>query len=97
MVDRTLPRDAPDRLSAAGVIWPSFERLQWFESALPNVEQSVAEISRPGGAPAPKFGSDREESAQARSPVYEQAEDGVRRIRGVHLESVKKRLHRHER
>jgi hypothetical protein len=54
-------------------------------------------IEKPDGTPSPYFWSDREESARDHKTVYKETEDGVKRMRGVHFDAVKKRMHRHGR
>ncbi len=50
-------------------------------------------INRPDGNPSPYFWSDKETSARDRKTVYKQTEGGVKRMRGVHFDPVRKRMH----
>ncbi len=53
-------------------------------------------INRPDGTPSPYFWSDKEESARNHKTVYKQTEDGVKRLRGVHFDPVKKQMCPHK-
>lgn len=52
-------------------------------------------INKPDGSPSPYFWSDTEESARNHKTVYKQTDDGVKRMRGVHFDAVRKRIRRH--
>lgn len=49
-------------------------------------------IYKKDGTPTPYFWSDKDESEQTRKTVYKQARDGVKRMRGVHFDSVEKQV-----
>ena len=51
-------------------------------------------ITRKDGSPSPYFWSDEDGSAPTRKRVYKQTNSGVKRMRGVRFDSVKKRLRR---
>jgi hypothetical protein len=51
-------------------------------------------IVRKNGTPSPYFWSDEDGSAPTRKRVYRETSDGVKRMRGVRFDSVKKRMRR---
>lgn len=52
-------------------------------------------IRRKSGASSPYFWSDRESGDPTKRTVFKQTEGGVKRMRGVHFDSVAKKLHVH--
>jgi hypothetical protein len=52
-------------------------------------------ITRKSGAPSPYFWSDTETGDPTRRTVFKKAGDKVKRMRGVHFDSVAKKLHVH--
>jgi hypothetical protein len=53
------------------------------------------EIRRKSGAASPYFWSDKQAGDPKKRTVYKQTEEGVKRMRGVHYDSVARKLHVH--
>lgn len=51
-------------------------------------------IFKKSGASTPYFWSDEDGTDRTRQTVYKQTEDGVKRMRGVHFDSVTNRMNK---
>ena len=51
-------------------------------------------ITKPDGTPTPYFWSDTEAQDRKRLTVFKETKDGIKRMTGVHYDSVAKRVRR---
>jgi len=52
-------------------------------------------IFKKDGSPTPYFWSDKDGTDRTHQTVYKQTDEGVKRMRGVHFDAVKNRMHKH--
>ena len=51
-------------------------------------------ITKKNGSPTPYFWLDRD-SDRTHLTVYKKTEDGIKRMKGVHFDATKNRIHKH--
>jgi hypothetical protein len=79
------PSDSPERRLIV-----RFGRLHHPEQHMAKVK-----IFKKDGSPTSYFWSDKEPTGKREKTVYKQTSEGIKRMKGVHFDPVKNRMHKH--